>query len=120
MQSESAREPYRINVEPSTSSYTHPQSGTRNQLSKIVRILLPISGRFVRAYGLRPHSAKTYENSARGACAEKRMSFRCRSRRHLSVVFRCSRKMDELLRSTLTAATPCSPIGKNGVPGSVT
>ena len=52
----------------------------------------PISGRLIRSRGLMPHSAKTYEFSGRGACAEKRMSFRCLSRRHLSVVFRRRRK----------------------------
>jgi hypothetical protein len=34
-----------------------------------VRILLRISGRFIRTHSLRPHSAKTYENPVRGtAC----------------------------------------------------
>jgi hypothetical protein len=45
----------------------------------------------------------TYEFVARGACAEKRMSFRCLSRRHLSVDFRRVRERFEFL------GTRCRP-----------
>jgi hypothetical protein len=41
-----------------------------------VRILPAITGRLIRAHSPIPHSAKTYENPAGGASAEKRMSFR--------------------------------------------
>jgi hypothetical protein len=91
MQSESAPEPYRLNVEPSTSSYTHPQSGTRNQLSKNVRILLPISGRLIHSRSPRPDSAKMHGNSVRRIAYRKTDEFpvpvtvavigRCRKKR---------------------------------------
>jgi hypothetical protein len=52
---------------------------------KNVRFLPTISGRLICAHSLIPHSAKTYEFSARGASGEKRMSFPFLSR-HLSVL----------------------------------
>jgi hypothetical protein len=63
-----------------------------------VRFLLAISGRLICAHSLIPHSAKTYEFSARGASGEKRMSFPFLSW-HLSVDFRRSRKTVELMTS---------------------
>jgi hypothetical protein len=63
---------------------------------KNVRFTPPPEGRFCRGWRTKRESAITYEFSARGACAEKRMSFRCRSRWHLSVVFRSSRKRVEI------------------------
>jgi hypothetical protein len=69
----------------------------RLRMPKKVRILPPISARFVRSRDFRPYSAKTDENPARGACAEKRMSFRRLPRRHLSVVCWRSRKTDEIV-----------------------
>jgi hypothetical protein len=49
---------------------------TRRVVPKIVRFLPPILGRLIRSRSLKPHSAITYEFSARGACAERRMIFR--------------------------------------------
>jgi len=40
-----------------------------------VRILPPISARFVRSRSLRPHSAKTYENPAHGTACRKTVEF---------------------------------------------
>jgi hypothetical protein len=61
------------------------RSSYRLKRCENVRFLPAISGRLICAHSLIPHSAKTYEFSARGASGEKRMSFPFLSR-HLSVV----------------------------------
>jgi hypothetical protein len=48
---------------------------TLERLSKNVRILPPISGRFVRSRRLRPDSAKTYGNSVRWRACRKTCGF---------------------------------------------
>jgi hypothetical protein len=67
------------------------------ELSQIVRILPPISGRLIRPRSMRPNSAKTYGNSVAQARSEIRMSFRYLAGRHLSVDFRESHETVEFL-----------------------
>jgi hypothetical protein len=51
------------------------QCATQNRVPKTVRILPPISARFIRARRLKPHFAKTYENPVGGTACRKTDEF---------------------------------------------
>ena len=75
----------------SLTSTKHPvRTGNRNR--KTFDLRRGPKGVSSSVVGLRRDSAITYEISGSGACAEKRMTFRCLSKRHLSVVFSLTRK----------------------------
>jgi hypothetical protein len=63
-----------------------PNRSRHSGVESNIRILPPISGRFNRSRRLRPDSAKGTRIRHAELRAEIRMSFRCLSQRHLSVV----------------------------------